>query len=105
MLLSSPLPNEMSIGAMANSMAANSENSFIYSNQQQQQGHGGQQPRAHNTVAKALSDPYVQYLQQMSASAGDPITNLVQQDRRKLESEDSRYYKKLISRKNEIFYF
>lgn len=103
MLLSSPLPNEMSIGAMANSMAANSENSFIYSNQQQ--GHGGQQPRAHNTVAKALSDPYVQYLQQMSASAGDPITNLVQQDRRKLESEDSRYYKQLISRKNENFYF
>ena len=51
MLLSSPLPNEMCLGAMANTITTTS--STAASNMYQ---------RPHTTVTKAISDPYVQYL-------------------------------------------
>ena len=69
MLLSSPLPNEMCVGAMhvvgshvtaapegvlpVPSPASTSATAYLFQ-------------RPHTTVAKAISDPYVQYLQQQS---------------------------------------
>jgi len=76
MLLSSPLPNEMCLGAMATTITTTS--STAASNMYQ---------RPHTTVTKAISDPYVQYLPCVMTN----LDSMNLSDRRKLESEDSSY--------------
>ena len=112
MLLSSPLPNEMCVGAMPVGSHVTAAPGGVLpvppASTSAAAAYLFQRP--HTTVTKAISDPYVQYLQQQSVittNLGKKCAlkksfatsfhviffadNLSLNDRRKLESEDSSY--------------